>query len=541
MAKMYPPIYPGKADPMDPEFAVYESLKKLSDDHFVFYSKRFKGVERAKEEVEIDFVVFDGKKTILCIEVKGGQLAYDPALQSWTQNGNPMKLGPDRQATAACHSLIRYMGNRVRNINVDWALCFPQCSKPTSARIPELDPQLILDEGSLYSIEDSIERIKKLIATRHEREGISRREAEDIVSEWNRTQSFIPKIGVRIVRDSEQLVAVSSEQFSVLDDLEINPRVVVSGFAGTGKTLLAQEFARRRESLGKKVLFLCYNKALAKKIRWGYDRESNVQVSTFHSFAKRLIEEKLPGWWDANKKQTQEFWDDEVPLALMDIDTDEVPKFDVIVIDEGQDFKSEWFEFIEGLLDDDKNGSLCVFLDEKQDIFKHWSAVPWLDRSTKKILRKNCRNTRSIVDYLKEVLPSEMEPSERSPEGLSVVRRIVSSELEERKQLERDLRDLLGKEGVSPSEVIILCRAPREESVLKQIDSINGVPLVSMGDRFDSRGKGVRYTTIRVFKGLEAPIVFAVDLPSEEEESYAKTLYTSASRAQVLLYLYQRK
>ena len=62
-----------------------------------------------------------------------------------------------------------------------------------------------------------------------------------------------------------------------------------------------------------------------------------------------------------------------------------------------------------------------------------------------------------------------------------------------------------------------------------------------MGDRFDSRGKGVRYTTIRVFKGLEAPIVFAVDLPSEEEESYAKTLYTSASAAQVLLYLYQRK
>ena len=41
--------------------------------------------------------------------------------------------------------------------------------------------------------------------------------------------------------------------------------------------------------------------------------------------------------------------------------------------------------------------------------------------------------------------------------------------------------------------------------------------------------------------GAEAPVVFAVELPSEKDETYAKTLYTSASRAQVLLYLYHRK
>ena len=136
MAHIFPPVYPGIVDSADPEFVVFESLKKLSDDFFIFYSKRFKGVEKAKEEVEIDFIIFDGKKTILCLEVKGGELSYDPAMQSWLQNGNTMKVGPDRQATAACHSLIRYMGNRVKNINVDWALCFP-CSKP-SARIPEM-------------------------------------------------------------------------------------------------------------------------------------------------------------------------------------------------------------------------------------------------------------------------------------------------------------------------------------------------------------------------------------------------------------------
>ena len=69
MAKMYPPIYPGKADPMDPEFAVYESLKNypMSISYFTQSDSR---VSKGRRKVEIDFVVFDGKKTILCIEVK---------------------------------------------------------------------------------------------------------------------------------------------------------------------------------------------------------------------------------------------------------------------------------------------------------------------------------------------------------------------------------------------------------------------------------------------------------------------------------------
>lgn len=541
MAIMFPPVYPGIVDTADPEFVVFESLKKLSDDYTIFYSKRFKGVEKAKEEVEIDFIIFDGKKTILCLEVKGGELAYDPSVQSWSQNSKPLKIGPDRQATAACHSLIRFMGNRIRNINVDWALCFPQCSKSNSTRIPEIDPNLILDESFLINVEQSISAIFSLIAMRHQRSGVSKQEAEDIVNSWNRTQRFVPKIGVRIIRDFEQLVKISTEQFEILEDLEINPRVVVSGYAGTGKTLLAQEHARRKESIGAKVLFLCYNKALAKKIRYGYQRDSNVQVSTFHSFSKRLIEEKLPGWWELNKKQTQSFWDDEVPLALLEIKPTEIPKFDVIVIDEGQDFKTDWLEFIEGLLKDQKMGSLCVFLDEQQDIFKHWSSIPWLDRSTKKILRKNCRNTRNIIGYLKDILPSEMIPNNRSPEGLSVINREALEQSVLRKQIEKDLRELLAKEEVKASDIIILTKSPFEESILKLIQRINGIPLVSMGDRFDSRSRGLQYTTIRVFKGLEAPIVFVVDLVEEQSTEFSKVLYTSASRAQVLLYTFTIK
>ena len=75
----------------------------------------------------------------------------------------------------------------------------------------------------------------------------------------------MPKIGVRIIIDSEQLVKISTEQFEILEDLEINSRVVVSGYAGTGKNLLAQEHARRKESIGEEVLFCATTKHWLRK------------------------------------------------------------------------------------------------------------------------------------------------------------------------------------------------------------------------------------------------------------------------------------
>jgi hypothetical protein len=539
MAQMYPPVYPHKLDPDNPEMAVFESLRKLSDDHHVFYSKRLKGVKNAKEEVEIDFLVFDGKRTLLCFEVKGGIISYDGQTQGWRMNGNPMKTAPNVQASRATHSLIKYMGQRVQSLSVDWALWFPQCSKPKGLRIPELDSQLVFDEGDLLDVKGAIGRAQDAVAKKFPRRGASPRQAEDLVAELSRSLAFINKVGVRIARDCQQLVEVTSEQLTALDDLELNPRMVISGFAGTGKTLLAQEFARRLADRGKNVVFLCYNKILAKKIRYGFPRESSVQVATFHSLARRLIEQHIPGWWEQHVGQASGFWDEEVPLALLEIEPDALERVDAVIVDEGQDFKPEWFEFLENLLVDQEKSHHCVFLDEKQDIFSHWDNIPWIKQAAKKALRRNCRNTKAIIEYLRELLPSDMEAFDRSPEGLQVVRRKVSSPAEEKRLVVKDLRDLLQNQGVLPGEIVLLSNASRAESCLQGIDPVAGVPLVSMSDRYDSRKKSIQHTTIRMFKGLEAPVVFIVDLSHADPERLAQALYTSASRAQTLLYIYE--
>ena len=55
-----------------------------------------------------------------------------------------------------------------------------------------------------------------------------------------------------------------------------------------------------------------------------------------------------------------------------DISKENQPKYDAIIIDEGQDFKPEWYEYLQTLLQSRTESHFSVFLDEHQDIFGHW-------------------------------------------------------------------------------------------------------------------------------------------------------------------------
>ena len=77
MAKMYPEFFPGEQNSDNPEYEVFETLRRLPDSHSVFYSKTFKGGDKSREECEVDFIVFDGFSSLLIIEVKGGLIEYD--------------------------------------------------------------------------------------------------------------------------------------------------------------------------------------------------------------------------------------------------------------------------------------------------------------------------------------------------------------------------------------------------------------------------------------------------------------------------------
>lgn len=541
MAKMYPDVYPRMYDQDNPEFVVYQILRRLPDSYTVFYSRRFNGGLFGKPECEIDFIIFNQRDVIICMEVKGGVLSYDGEQDRWSQNGKVMGKSPDRQATEATHCLIRELSNEVRNANVGWVLCFPQCCLVADLAPTSIPLIRIIDESHMATITSVILKIEDNIRTAHNHKGMTPKESLDFVQHMTRSIGFIQMLGVRIAREAEQLIQVTEEQCEALADLEINSKMIIHGLAGTGKTVLAQEFAKRMEARGRTVLLLFYNKGITSKVRLAFDKKSRVTVSTFSSFAKRLVEANDLNWWKSQNDKDADFWGLVLPSKLLEIHDEKQPKYDVIIVDEGQDFKPEWYEYLQTLLKSKDESQFCVFLDEHQDIYGHWKQFPCSPPPARKVLTKNCRNTKSIVDFLNRTYPTQMGYFYRSPRGVPVVERTVRNDIDEQTQIVRDVKSLVETEKIKPGAIVVLLNSLKENSSLANTKAIDSFPLVSTYGCYESGSKQIHYSTIEIFKGLEADVILLVLKSNLTVEEQANALYVQGSRAKHLLYVYHRE
>lgn len=541
MAKMYPEIFPGKWDDGNPEFVVFQSLRKLPDNYVILYSKRFKGGLFGKAECEIDFIISNQHDVVICLEVKGGLIAYDGAQDCWKQNDTVMPRSPDRQASEATHGLIRELSRELQNANVDWALCFPQCSYRPGGGATGVPLSRIIDEQRLANIVAELPKLERDVRAAFRRSGMTKPEAAEFIKRLTRGIGFVQILGVRLAREAEQLIQVTEEQCQVLSDLEINPRMIVHGAAGTGKTVVAQAFAKRLGESGRKVLLLFYNKGIASKVRYAFERDSSVTVSTFSSFAKRLVEANEPEWWESQAKTESDFWSLILPSKLLDIPRSQQPTYDAIIVDEGQDFKPEWYEYLQTLLATSEESRFCVFLDEHQDIFGHWKHFPCSPAPAKKVFTKNCRNTKAIVGFLNRSYPTRMECYDMSPLGVPVIERVAHSDLEELEHLTSDIKKLVGPEHVRPGAIVILLNTPKEQSPLGGAKAIAGYPLESTYGRYDPSARQIYYSTIEIFKGLEADIVFLLLGSALDLAACRQAIYVQGSRAKHLLYIYRRE
>ena len=167
----------------------------------------------------------------------------------------------------------------------------------------------------------------------------------------------------------------------MLDGLTENPRVVIRGSAGTGKTLLAIEEARRQRALGNRVLLCCFNQMLAAKLSDLEDLEG-VDVHHFHGLLGHLIDaaglqDRLP---DATPDELFRVFMPSVTLEAI-LELDNLGAYDVLVVDEGQDLLlPDYIDVLDALLDGGwAEGRWRVFLDPHQDLFgakKHEGCRP---------------------------------------------------------------------------------------------------------------------------------------------------------------------
>lgn len=147
---------------------------------------------------------------------------------------------------------------------------------------------------------------------------------------------------------------------------EVRPRRKIKGVAGSGKTLvLAKRAVNAHIRTGEKVLVLTYNLSLKNYI---HDRISDVReefywsnfyITNYHQFFKtqannhNLEINNLGVWQDVN------FFENAKNI---------IEKFDVVLIDEIQDYLQSWIDIITKYFTHEET-EFVVFGDEKQNIY----------------------------------------------------------------------------------------------------------------------------------------------------------------------------
>jgi hypothetical protein len=412
----------------------YVFQKQLPDDYKVFHSVRWqiKDPRKGIESGETDFVIMNSDGNLLALEVKGGSIAYDSKTDEWLQNSDHME-DPFRQGENAKGVLRRTFKKEISDhifFPIGTAVAFPDT---------EVDGDMGLDKPRAIIIDAyDIDRIKAKIQSVFERiapASISDRKLDDSVKEKITSLLYpSPKLSDSISHyfsKMDQVVdELTEEQYRVIDWLKRERKAAISGCAGSGKTLVAIEKAIRLNNEGFSVLLLCHNPYLARSIQQRVI--GTITVDSFMGYISRIIGKPYKGQPVSNFDPVTPWSQYESPstsdlVSALDKLYLDLPKFDAVIIDEGQDFHEDWWDVIRASMSDPDNGILYFFYDDRQ-ILSSTTIPGWLMPQMRFDLSKNCRNTGEIYKIVQQLSFSMPDPEEKLAGKGKVKEWIYSSE-----------------------------------------------------------------------------------------------------------------
>ena len=323
--------------------------------------------------------------------------------------------------------------------------------------------------------------------------------------------------------DAAQLL--TEHQAVILDAIRLLNRIEVRGGAGSGKTFLAVEQARRLSTAGHRVALVCYSHGLASYLRrltssWSR-RQQPAYVGEFHSLGRQWGAAEGPDETIRNK-ETVQFWEHDLPRQMRELAETLLPghRFDSIVIDEAQDFADDWWDPILACLRDPESGGIYVFSDEGQRVFDRFGAPPV--PLVPLVLDHNLRNTRQIATAFQPLVDSPMRYMGGDGPDVSFVPCTAAEAMD----VGDDQVDALLENGWRPEDVALLTTGTRHpEQVGRQAEGSE-----KYWDSFWDADQ-VFYGHVLGFKGLERRAVVLVVNESERRDRSRERLYVGLSRA----------
>ena len=325
----------------------------------------------------------------------------------------------------------------------------------------------------------------------------------------------------------------------MLDFVRSHRRVAVRGGAGTGKTLLALEKAKRLADEGFQTLLTCYNRPLADHLARLCAGTLNLDVMSFHQLCYRQVaraDRESGRDLLAEAKVTypgENIYDVQLPNALA-YSLDVLPeRYEAIICDEGQDFREEFWVPLELLLADYDRSPLYVFYDDNQNIYARASTFPIPAEPFS--LTKNCRNTTPIhAAAYTRYRGVPVSPPENEGEDVQFVQ--VPSRAAQASKITARIVELIARQGVSPGDIaVLIVDAPGKAdcyAALRRLPLPKPARWLEEGVRTNST---VLIDTVGRFKGLEASVVILWGVDGVDWERSADLLYVGMSRAKSLL------
>ena len=479
--------------PSDAERTLFKLLAKtdLGGDEVCLHSLEL-AENRYQKLGEVDFMIV-GPQGLLVLEVKGGRVARDSGVWVYQNRWGRQRRenrGPFKQAENNMWSLLDRLG-QLLNIDFkrrhvagfgvaipdhDWAIESVEWSNTWV-----LDHNRLIRRGGLRSYLTELYSYWRGKAPPNV-SSITAPIQDRIIKALRPDFDLVPTLGKLGERIDSTLTELTQNQYEKLDFVETVPRVLVTGGAGSGKTMIACHVARRESVAGKRVLLVCHSPMLATYL--------TAELAPFQVEVRSLAGQV------------------------------NIPTCDVLVVDEGQDLINfDTIDRLDTALEGGiEHGRWRIFLDPNNqanlagkfdplalDILASYSFGP-------AVLRENCRNTSNIADEVRLLTGADTGVSTFGI-GPEVELHLFATPGEAASMLARHLDRLLA-EDVAPEQIAILSPVPYLDSSAARLPNrLRGLvhDLTAATLLNPPRGRAI-FARIADFKGLERQFVAVTDL-----------------------------
>ena len=502
------------------EYRVFDKLREsfVHDPMYLAFHSLNLTTHAKKRFGEADFVILC-EYGLFVLEVKGGRISsYDG--QWYTINRNEeehrLKESPFRQAEGALHAI----NNKIRDSQKFLRLTLPI---GFGVIFPDVEWKEQSSEWNLRTICDTRKFrnfkgwLKNFFGYWQSKPGNNYRlKKEDIVAlkQFLRPNfELVEPLHVQLSRAEELAVKLTEDQYRYLDIVAANKRVLCSGGAGTGKTFLASELARRMANSDTNTVFVC-------KSNW----------------LKRYLETRI---------QNEFITISTIYAIKLDMRRAGVDKYNLLIVDEGQDlFNFNDIEILEEILEGgltngewyifhDVNNQSGLFVDTKPEILELLESYT----PAKIPLTTNCRNSEPILKKVQDSLHLDM-----GNKGTGIGPKIHETidTKNDGNALKKEINNML-KGGVAPSSITILSPFAYEKSSVSLLPK-NMQKSITELDDYKVRSfpaEEISFSEIKNFKGLENEVIVVIDIiePDKIQNSNKAEHYVAMSRARALLSL----